>query len=276
MHNFKTIKKCVKTNSGVIFYFINAFYDNNKPTAILLHGLSANHSTWRKTFDKLTQAGYRVVAPDLRGHGLSDKRRIKSLYRLENIALDLELIKEAEKISQFIIVGYSFGGAVALEFALNYQQGLMGLIMISTNYQNPLGYRGFKKATWMLLILLSVAARLLIWQKRNRYLYYQPNIVRGYWSSTYSGLKTMPVSVNIWLLSEMLKLSFSGRLEQIKIPVTIVYSRNDPFLTEEELVAMLKDLPQAKLIPSTNGNHFIASGAQDETANIILDFIKSI
>src|SRR2546427_10570624 len=81
------------------------------PTLVLLHGLSATAAlNWFTTFPTLARR-FRLVAPDLRGHG----RGIRSnrTFRLEDCADDIAALADALGIERFIPVGYSMGGPVA-------------------------------------------------------------------------------------------------------------------------------------------------------------------
>jgi pimeloyl-ACP methyl ester carboxylesterase len=74
--------------------------------ALLLHGLSSSASTWWRIADALAGAGYRVTAPDLRGHGNAPHT---ASYRLSGYAADLWELGDGWDM----VVGHSIGGTVA-------------------------------------------------------------------------------------------------------------------------------------------------------------------
>ncbi|MFE0640981.1 alpha/beta fold hydrolase [Streptomyces sp. NPDC058877] len=78
-------------------------------TALLVHGLMADHRTWRRVGPALAGHGYRVIAVDLRGHGASARAAGPEAYRPEDHADDLveNLPVEAE-----LAIGHSLGGLV--------------------------------------------------------------------------------------------------------------------------------------------------------------------
>ncbi len=272
MNNFLQ-KKSIQTKEGEIFYFS----DNDflgRPTIIFLHGLSSNHTTWINIMATLKEHKYNSLALDLRGHGYSDKRKKKSIYKWSTFSEDLEQIIEEEKLVNFILVGYSFGGEVAIDYTLKYPSSPRGIILISTNYVNPFQY---KKISFLRPVIAAGAhllAWLLIWQKRKKYLYYEHREAVGYWDSTFDGLKTMPLSVNLWMLLMMGSLDFRGKLGQITCPVRMVVAKGDPFVSSRETEDMQKEFKNAEIIVSKNTSHFVASAAQTEVAEILLNFLK--
>jgi len=266
-------KNFVETKKGKIYYFKNI--ENKKTlTIVFLHGLSANHTTWNNITERLSQLKYNTLSIDLRGHGYSDKSKIKSLYKFEMFSEDIKLILQKEKLDNIILVGYSFGGSLAIDFAVRNPDLLRGLILISANHRNPLSYSFFKFLIPVIILMLNLASLITLWQKRKNYHYYKPNEVSGYWRSTWQGLKTMPWSINGWMLIEMAKLNLGKKINLIKVPTVIMHSKHDPFLSTKEIEDMIRKIPQAQIITSTNDSHFIATRAYEEVTGTILNFLK--
>jgi pimeloyl-ACP methyl ester carboxylesterase len=74
-------------------------------TAVLIHGIMADHRTWVKTAPVLAERGYRVIGVDLRGHGASGRGD----YTIESFAQDLV---ETLPTGADLIIGHSLGGLV--------------------------------------------------------------------------------------------------------------------------------------------------------------------
>lgn len=83
------------------------------PLVILLHGFPEFWFEWRDLIGPLAHAGFRVVAPDQRGYGLSDKPRGVDAYRLDSLADDVIAIAAAIGHKDFRLVGHDWGGSVA-------------------------------------------------------------------------------------------------------------------------------------------------------------------
>lgn len=101
------------------------------PAIVLVHGGCMSHRVWDSQVTALLDAGYRVVTPDLRGHGDSDKP--VSPYTAEMYAADLASLADALELDSFTLVGWSLGATIALAFARGYPDRLDGLVLVSSN-----------------------------------------------------------------------------------------------------------------------------------------------
>jgi pimeloyl-ACP methyl ester carboxylesterase len=88
------------------------------PSVLLLHGWGASIYMWRSWFAPLAAMGYRVLAADLPGHGLSDKPEDESIYRLAAMAQVVRELLDVERLGRVDVVAQSMAGTIALELAL--------------------------------------------------------------------------------------------------------------------------------------------------------------
>lgn len=99
------------------------------PALLLLHGLGCDSSTWEPVIDALAEH-YTVIAPDLLGHGESDKPAADySLGGYANGMRDLLTVLGIEKVT---VVGHSFGGGVAMQFAYQYPDRTERIALVSS------------------------------------------------------------------------------------------------------------------------------------------------
>ena len=92
-----------------------AFTDEGKGEAvILIHGFISNGSSWNKTVLKksLLASGYRVIVPDLRGNGLSDRPQNAEAYQNDAEIKDLKALADHLDLKKYIAIGYSRGSIV--------------------------------------------------------------------------------------------------------------------------------------------------------------------
>jgi pimeloyl-ACP methyl ester carboxylesterase len=80
---------------------------------VLLHGFPDSGRLWRHQVPALAQAGFRVIVPDLRGYGRSDKPEDVAAYSMMFLAGDVLAILAAEQIDRAHIVGHDWGAALA-------------------------------------------------------------------------------------------------------------------------------------------------------------------
>ena len=98
------------------------------PALLLLHGLACDHTTWLPVINRLAQ-DFTVIAPDFLGHGESDKPRADySIGGYANGMRDLLTILDIDKVT---VVGHSFGGGVAMQFAYQFPERTERLILVS-------------------------------------------------------------------------------------------------------------------------------------------------
>jgi len=104
------------------------------PALLLLHGLGCDSSTWLPVMHKLAE-DFTVLAPDLLGHGESDKPDADySLGGYANGMRDLLTIHGIDKVT---VVGHSFGGGVAMQFAYQFPERTERIALVSTGGLGP-------------------------------------------------------------------------------------------------------------------------------------------
>lgn len=82
------------------------------PLVVLLHGFPESATEWRKLIPPLAEAGYRVLAPDQRGYGDSDKPEGVDAYQLDRLAEDAIALAARQGRERFSVVGHDWGAAV--------------------------------------------------------------------------------------------------------------------------------------------------------------------
>lgn len=99
--------------------------DIDAPVVVAVHGFASNaRDNWVLTgwVRDLTRAGYRVLALDQRGHGLSDKPHEPGAYGIRTLATDVETVMDAYLVDDALYVGYSLGARVGWEVVRDLPQ----------------------------------------------------------------------------------------------------------------------------------------------------------
>src|SRR5690349_2211099 len=97
------------------------------PAILLIHGIGDNSTTWSTVQSALAQR-FTVIAPDLLGHGKSDKPRADySVAAYANGMRDLLSVLDVERVT---VVGHSLGGGVAMQFAYQFPQLVDRLVLV--------------------------------------------------------------------------------------------------------------------------------------------------
>ncbi|SFB37026.1 Pimeloyl-ACP methyl ester carboxylesterase [Nocardioides alpinus] len=104
------------------------------PVVLLLHGLACDHTTWNPVIESLART-HTVIAPDLLGHGQSDKPRAD--YSVGGYANGMRDLLTVLGIDSATVVGHSFGGGVAMQFAYQYPERTERLVLVGSGGLGP-------------------------------------------------------------------------------------------------------------------------------------------
>jgi pimeloyl-ACP methyl ester carboxylesterase len=112
-----------------------AYYDEGRGEVLLLiHGMAGSSQSWRELLPKLAQR-YRVIAPDLLGHGQSAKPRTD--YSLGAFAVGLRDLLDEVGVASATVVGHSLGGGIAMQFLYQHPDYCRRLVLISSGGLGP-------------------------------------------------------------------------------------------------------------------------------------------
>jgi pimeloyl-ACP methyl ester carboxylesterase len=102
------------------------------PTVVLCHGFPELAYSWRHQFGALVEAGYRVIAPDMRGYGASDRPASVDAYDLEHLTGDLVRLLDHFEVERAIFAGHDWGGFVIWAMPIAWPSRVAGLIGVNT------------------------------------------------------------------------------------------------------------------------------------------------
>jgi pimeloyl-ACP methyl ester carboxylesterase len=105
------------------------FGDAAAPPMLLIHGYTASVYVWKTVAPIFAEAGYRVIAVDLVGYGYSEKPRWFD-YAIQSQARIIERFMDRLGIGKAIVIGSSYGGAVALNLTLDYSERVEKLVLV--------------------------------------------------------------------------------------------------------------------------------------------------
>ncbi len=110
----------------------------NGRTAVLLHGKNFCAATWKQTIETLSDAGYRVIAPDQIGFCKSTKPE-RYQYSFQQLARNTHALLGALGVNRATLIAHSTGGMIAVRYALMYPQETEQLALV-----NPIGLEDWK------------------------------------------------------------------------------------------------------------------------------------
>jgi pimeloyl-ACP methyl ester carboxylesterase len=147
--------------NGVRLHYVEAG-DPDDPLVLLLHGFPEFWYAWRHQLPALAEAGYHVIAPDLRGYNTSEKPPGVGAYRLTRLVDDvISLIEEfteragsegSDEAQLPLLVGHDWGGAIAWEVAIRHPEAIERLAILNAphpeRFQRELGSASQLRKSW--------------------------------------------------------------------------------------------------------------------------------
>lgn len=140
-------KKSIKSEHGIIYYWIGGNKNEDASCIIFTHGMTADHTMFDMQVGYFGEK-YKIITWDMPLHGESRPYDNFSYY---NVAYELKNILDVEKVDKVILVGQSMGGYVCQEFAIQYPEKVKAFVAVDTN---PFGHYYYSK--WERYILTKV------------------------------------------------------------------------------------------------------------------------
>lgn len=259
------------------------------PPVMLLHGITLGAAVWPYQLADLADDGFRVVAVDLRGHGLSAGREVPvpgdgtdrrqagpADLTLERLAADVAEVISAMGLDGLTLVGHSMGGMVALRLlgadrAMAAGAGpIKGLILAASaaNATRRRGVPGLSDAMAVAQPLVTTASGLAArlpgpTLPANDLAFLVARITFGERSSArhvaFTGQLTseVPVRVSAGLLLEILKFNAEEVLDTIRVPTTVVVGDRDLMTPPSQSEHLAHRIPGAELVVLAGCGHMI-------------------
>lgn len=135
------------------------------PAVLLVHGFPDSRHLWRNQVGPLADAGFRVLAPDLRGFGESDRPEGVDAYRVTEVMGDLVELLDEHGVERAHVVGHDWGAGIAWALAGLLPDRVASLAALSVGHPNarhPRTLESREKAWYQLLFQFEEAEELLL------------------------------------------------------------------------------------------------------------------
>ncbi|KKF00395.1 alpha/beta fold hydrolase [Mycolicibacterium obuense] len=252
---------------------------------LLIHGMAGSSDTWRSVIPRLAKR-YRVIAPDLLGHGQSAKPR--SDYSLGAFAVGLRDLLDELAVPRVTVVGQSLGGGVAMQFAYQHREYCRRLILISSG---GLG----QDVGWTLRLLSAPGAEFLLPVIAPPPVVRVGNAVRG-WLSSHS--IQSPRGAEMWsayasLSESQTRQAFLRTLRSVvdyrgqavsalnrlyltsELPTLVIWGDDDRIIPVEHGRALAELRPACRLEVLPGVGHFPHVEQPDAVIDLIDEFVST-
>lgn len=129
---------CLRSVNGIRLHCLEAGPEQG-PLALLLHGFPEDSRAWKRQIGPLARAGFRVVAPDLRGYHLSDRPAGMQAYRIDELLDDVVALIHDLGRDRAHVVGHDWGGVIAWALAIRSPEMVDRLAVL--NAPHPAAFR---------------------------------------------------------------------------------------------------------------------------------------
>lgn len=245
-------------------------WEANGPTVILLHGLTGCASLWEPVALALQQAGYRTVAPDLRGHGESPK---PGGYTIPEHVADVTALLQVTGPAH--LVGHSIGATIAWQIAGARPELVRSLVIEDKSpTELPHRARGWREwaANWPrkfasreeALDFLAAAGRTAVWWEHS--LTKEPDGSWG-WSFDPDGVVAASHDLN--------RLDRWDEIAAIAVPTLIIRGERSPVLKAPEADRMAAAIPGSRVVAIPGADHWVNREA-GPYSQALIDFLASV
>lgn len=254
-------------SQGYLYYEI----DGKGPWLVFIHGAWTNHEWWRWIIPEFSDR-FSTLCFDLRGHGKSSK--LQGPYSVKGFANDLNELLSYHNIDDCVLLGWSLGGLVAMQYCIDFPQKIKAQVLISTRS---------KKDTMMKLeiLLFKLLTQVHLLSFRNELRKRFQNMFR----------QETPADIVDWATRQLLLTSredffriaesyldwsLCKNLSAIKIPSLVISGKRDGLIPTKFSEQMCRELPCAKLIIMQDCNHTIILDRPTDVCKVVQEFFSKI
>ena len=221
---------------------------------ILLHGGLGHSGNFANQVPALTEAGYRAIVIDSRGHGRST--RDARPYSYELMAGDVVAVMDALGLARAALVGWSDGACIALTLAKAQPERVAGAFVFACN-MDPSGVKEIDESNPLL------------------------GRCFGRHAQDYAALSATPEDFKSFVaaVTEMQRTQPSwtaADLAALRLPVAIVAGENEEFITREHLEYLARTIPGAVFTALPGVSHFAPIQNPDLFNAAVLDFLACV
>jgi pimeloyl-ACP methyl ester carboxylesterase len=261
----------VATVNGITVAF-DDFGDSHN-VVLLVHGHPFNRSMWRPQLAAIQQAGWRVVAPDLRGYG--ETSVVSGKTPLDTFAADLAALLDHLGIDDVVIVGLSMGGQIVMEFARQYPERVRGLVLAAT-FPQPETEEGRRNRNAMADRLLhegmqTYADEVLPRMLAPRSINALPAVAEHVAAMMRA---TNPAGAAAALRGRAERPSHEATLASLVVPALIVVGSEDTFTTRDDAERMRDLLTESELLWLEGVGHMPNLESSDAFNTALARFLK--
>lgn len=255
--------------------------EGDGPLVVLLHGFPESGFSWRRQLPALAKAGFRAVAPDMRGYGQSPKPQGVDAYRMSEIVEDIHALVQQLGSTPFVLVGHDWGAFAAWYFAMTHPHLLRKLIILNVPHPAPLS-RELRHSTrqkvrllYQLLFRLPVLPELLMrifgkpfLRRLGRFTKEEVATYARTWPGSYTPM------FNYYRAVPRARREMRRLIRPIDVPTLIIWGEHEPVFTRATTENFREWVPDVRVEVIPKAGHFVQTDAPDRVTELIVEFCR--
>lgn len=288
----------IQTSKGAFNVWTKRIGNNPRIKLLLLHGgPGATHEYFECMESFLPAEGIEFIYYDQLGSGNSDNPADKAMWDLPRYVEEVEQVRQALGLNpdNFFLLGHSWGGIVAMEYALKYQQNLKGLI-ISNMMADCVAYDRYAETELSKLmdpaVLKSIReieaagdyANPKYMELLNEHFYpvhvcrlppaeWPEPVIRSFSKINQDLYVTMQGPSEFGISGKLETWSVADRLPEIKVPALVIGATHDT-MDPKYMESMAKSIPNGRFLLCSNGAHMAMWDDQTTYMSGLIRFLK--
>ncbi len=262
------------------------------PLVVLLHGFPEFWYSWRFQIPGLAEAGFRVVAPDMRGYNLSDKPQGVNNYRAELLGRDVARLIRACGAERAKVVGHDWGRVVAWMAAMHYPEQVEKLAILNVPHpdrflQGLWTLHQLRKSWYIFFFQIPwlpeqvVRAGNFAWLRSNfrndpvRPGAFGPQDIDRYVEAL-SRPGALTAAMNYYrALFRQTPAQVRRQLRKVEIPVLVIWGERDRYLGTELAQPDRTWVPDVRVERLVDASHWVQVDQPEKVNALLLDFLRS-
>ncbi|MEM1836797.1 MAG: alpha/beta hydrolase [Pyrobaculum sp.] len=269
-----------RLDDGVIYY---ETFGVGEKWLVLIHGMFASGRWWKVQIEALSKK-YRLLVPDLRGHGRSSplERRVK----LSKFSQDVYQLMSSLGVEKAVFVGWSLGGLVSLDLASRHPELTKGVVLVASRARRSFIRIAKVLGDYLRGKLYAAYATLFFTPSETQRLMRQFIV-----SEIEKELARRREEVVSWIVEEVVKnrvenpiavimsallSDVRNRLKYVKAPVLIIAGGRDRSLPPKYSIEIYKNIPTSRLVVLEDCGHYAPVECGEEVNRLISNFLTEI
>ena len=253
------------------------------PLVVLLHGFPEFWYGWRFQITALAEAGFRVVAPDMRGYNLSSKPEGVGAYQLDLLARDIRgLIRERGEERAFV-AGHDWGGAVAWQLAMSNPEAVERLAILNIPHPRRMihGLRmpqQLARSWYVLFFQLPWLPEQLVSRFRVAFSDARPGAFTEADLRRYEEAWAQPGAPTAMLnyyraAARRNPLKADGQIRPVAAPTLVIWGQNDRALRAQLAEPERRDVPKLEgVVRFEDASHWVLQDEPEGVNELLIEF----